>query len=90
MVCTLGKDSCWIVTLGCDRLRPRSPWPAFGAMVQKTRFTAFPTPSLPTPAELGCGLKGKRDYVTVALLVDCALRRQELAELEMTTAAYLC
>jgi len=54
-------------------------------MVQKTRFTAFRTPSLPTPAELGCGLKGKCDYVTVAPLVDCALRRQELVELEIET-----
>jgi integrase len=41
------------------------------------------------PADSGrvgvCGLKGKRDYVTVALLVDCALRRNELAELEIET-----
>ena len=52
-ILTPGKDSCWIVTLGCDRLRPRSPLPAFGAMEQKTRLTALRTPSLPTPAELG-------------------------------------
>jgi hypothetical protein len=54
-------------------------------MEQKTRLTVLRTPSPPTPAELGCGLKGKRDYVTVALLVDGALRRQELAELEIET-----
>ena len=30
-------------------------------------------------------LKGKRDYVLLALLVGCALRRQELAELEVST-----
>jgi integrase len=30
-------------------------------------------------------LKGKRDYVIVALLVGCALRRTELAELEVST-----
>jgi site-specific recombinase XerD len=28
-------------------------------------------------------LKGKRDYVTLSLLVDCALRRQELASLDV-------
>jgi hypothetical protein len=56
---TPGKDSCWIVTLGCDRLRPRSPLPEFGAMEQKTRLTVLRTPSPPTPAELGCGLKGQ-------------------------------
>jgi hypothetical protein len=44
-------------------------------MVQKTRLTALRTLYLPTPAELGCGLKGKCDYVMVALLVDCALSR---------------
>ena len=54
-------------------------------MVQKTRFTVLRTPSLPIPAEFGCGLKGKRDYVMVALLVDCAFRRNELAELEIET-----
>jgi hypothetical protein len=37
------------------------------------------------PAELGCGLKGKRDYVMRALLVGCALRHNELAELEIET-----
>ena len=41
---TPGKDSCWIVTLGCDRLRPRSRLPAFGAMEQKTRLTALRSP----------------------------------------------
>jgi integrase len=30
-------------------------------------------------------LKGKRDYVILALLVGCALRRNELAELEVAT-----
>ena len=30
-------------------------------------------------------LKGKRDYVILALLVGCALRRTELAELELST-----
>jgi len=30
-------------------------------------------------------LKGKRDYVILALLVGCALRRQELASLEVST-----
>ncbi|WP_278045537.1 tyrosine-type recombinase/integrase [Edaphobacter modestus] len=30
-------------------------------------------------------LKGKRDYVILALLVGCALRRNELAELDVTT-----
>ena len=30
-------------------------------------------------------LKGKRDYVILALLVGCALRRNELAELEVET-----
>jgi integrase len=30
-------------------------------------------------------LKGKRDYVILALLVGCALRRNELAELDITT-----
>jgi integrase len=30
-------------------------------------------------------LKGKRDYVILALLVDCALRRNELAELNVAT-----
>jgi site-specific recombinase XerD len=30
-------------------------------------------------------LKGKRDYVILALLVGCALRRQELATLEVET-----
>src|SRR5258705_11508786 len=30
-------------------------------------------------------LKGKRDYVILALLVDCALRRNELAELDVAT-----
>jgi site-specific recombinase XerD len=32
-------------------------------------------------------LKGKRDYVIVALLVDCTLRRNELAELDVETIA---
>jgi hypothetical protein len=44
-------------------------------MEQKTRLTALSTPSLPTPAELGCGLKVNRDYVMLALLVGGALRR---------------
>ena len=36
-------------------------------------------------------LKGKRDYVILALLVDCALRRNELAELDVETiASELC
>ncbi len=56
-------------------------------MEQKTRLTALRTPSLPTPAELGCGQKGKRDYVMLALLVGCALRHNELAELEIETLA---
>src|SRR6202167_6748929 len=30
-------------------------------------------------------LKGKRDYVILAVLVGCALRRNELAELEVET-----
>jgi len=30
-------------------------------------------------------LKGKRDYVILALLVGCALRRNELAELDIAT-----
>jgi site-specific recombinase XerD len=30
-------------------------------------------------------LKGKRDYVILALLVGCALRRNELAELDVET-----
>ena len=30
-------------------------------------------------------LKGKRDYVILALLVDCALRRNELSELDAST-----
>jgi integrase len=30
-------------------------------------------------------LKGKRDYVILALLVGCALRRNELAELDIET-----
>jgi site-specific recombinase XerD len=30
-------------------------------------------------------LKGKRDYVLLALLVGCALRRNELAELDLAT-----
>jgi hypothetical protein len=30
-------------------------------------------------------LKGKRDYVVLALLVGCALRRNELAELDVET-----
>src|SRR6266567_782076 len=30
-------------------------------------------------------LKGKRDYAILALLVGCALRRNELAELEVAT-----
>src|SRR5260370_15933137 len=80
-----GKDSCRIVTLGCDRLRPCSSLPAFGAMEQKTRLTAIRTPSLPTPAELGCGLKRKRDYVVLTPLVGCALRRNALTELEIKT-----
>jgi hypothetical protein len=54
-------------------------------MEQRTRLTTLRTPSLPTPAELGCGLKGKRDYVMLALLVGCALRRNELAEFEIET-----
>jgi hypothetical protein len=29
---------------------------------------------------LGCGLKGKRDYVMLALLVGYALHRKELAD----------
>jgi integrase len=52
-------------------------------MEQKTRLTALSTPSLPTPTELGCGLKVNRDYVMLALLVGAALRRDELAELEI-------
>jgi len=32
-----------------------------------------------------CTLKGKRDYVILALLVGCALRRNELAELDVET-----
>jgi hypothetical protein len=38
-------------------------------MEQKTRLTALRTPSLPPPAELGCCLKGKRDYIMLALPV---------------------
>jgi integrase len=30
-------------------------------------------------------MKGKRDYVILALLVGCALRRQELATLDVET-----
>jgi hypothetical protein len=59
-----GKDSCWIVTLGCDRLRPRSPLPAFGIT------NSFPA------AFGGVGVlpkRLKRDYVMLALLVGCAL-----------------
>jgi hypothetical protein len=40
---------------------------------QKTRLAALRTPSLPTPAELAGGLKGRRDYVMLGLLVGCAL-----------------
>jgi hypothetical protein len=43
---------------------------------------SFPADS----AELGCGLKGRRDYMMLALLVGCAaLRLNELAELEIET-----
>jgi integrase len=34
---------------------------------------------------LGLPLKGKRDYVILALLAGCALRRNELAELDVET-----
>jgi hypothetical protein len=34
-------------------------------------------------------LKGKRDYVILALLVGCALRRTELAELDVECQRYL-
>ena len=34
-------------------------------------------------------LRGKRDYVTLALLVGCALRRTELAKLEVSTTQML-
>jgi hypothetical protein len=54
-------------------------------MERKTRLTALRTPSLPPPAELGCCLKAKRDHVMLALLVGCALCRNELAELEIET-----
>ena len=76
-----GKDSCWIVTLGCDRLRARSPLPAFGAMEQKTRSKVLRTPSPPTPAELGCGLKGQARLRHAGALISGALCRNELAEL---------
>jgi hypothetical protein len=66
-------------------LRPRSPLPAFWPIERKTRLTALRTPSLPPPAELGCCLKAKRDHVMLALLVGCALCRNELAELEIET-----
>jgi hypothetical protein len=36
---------------------------------------------------LECGLKDKRDYLMVALLIDCALRRNELAEFEIETSS---
>jgi hypothetical protein len=42
---TLGKDSCWIVILGCDRLRPRSPLPALGAMGRVAPGNFTPRPS---------------------------------------------
>ena len=40
------------------------------------------TPGSPRPRST---LKGKRDYVILALLVGCALRRNELAELDAAT-----
>jgi len=39
----------------------------------------------PVTAMLALPLKGKRDYVVLALLVGCALRRRELAALEVET-----
>jgi len=77
----LGKDSCWIVTLGYD---PASTLSLAGIRGNGAENSLHGI-TYSFPAELGCGMKGKRDYVTVALLVDCALRRQELAELEIET-----
>jgi hypothetical protein len=52
---------------------------------KKLVSTALRTPSLSTPVELGVGLNGKRNYVMLARLLGCALRRNELAELEIET-----
>jgi site-specific recombinase XerD len=46
-----------------------------------TREQAKELPAVPDRSTL----KGKRDYVILALLVGCALRRNELAELDVET-----
>jgi site-specific recombinase XerD len=46
-----------------------------------TREQAKALPAVPDRSTL----KGKRDYVILALLVGCALRRYELAELDVET-----
>ena len=54
-------------------------------MEQKTRLTVLRTPSPPTPAELGCGLKGQARLRHAGASGWLRSSANELAELEIET-----